>query len=662
MGFGRSWSGSSHRLTLLLAGVLLIPALTLVGLGLALLQQDRELSAQRAAERREAAVAGVARALEESVAATEDLLSAGSIPEGALRITVTPAGIRADPRGRALWTPVLTDSTEADSQPFAEAERLEFRGSEQKASLLYEQMAGSPRESVRAGALLRLARVYRRTRQVPAALGTYRRLAVIDAVSIDGTPASLLARRERCRLLAEAGRREQLKQEAAALRHDLASGRWTLDHIAWLLAAEDVGRLEGSPLKPTPEQQAFAELQEWLWQEVQRAGVAGFPSSGRRAVYAGDMVITLLWRGASDRVEALAVAPSLVGSWAERASAAVRQVDARLSLTDSSGHILFGSSTSSRQGTVRRTSDETRLPWTLTLTPGDGVREPEELRVRRQLLSAGLVAVVMLLGTGSFLLWRLVQRELAVARLQTDFVSAVSHEFRTPLTSLGHFTELLQEGDEPSPSERQAFYSALARNTKRLRRLVESLLDFARMEAGRRPYDLRTMDAGSLAAQVVEEFRKEAEPHGFTVNLDVAAPAVHWVEADPAALTHALWNLLDNATKYSGDARTVWVTVKSLPQGTAISVRDEGAGIPPREQKQIFRKFVRGEQARRLRVEGTGIGLAIVSHIVRAHGGKVTVESAPGRGSTFTIILPKGRNQEPGVGSQGPDAAPIPES
>jgi two-component system phosphate regulon sensor histidine kinase PhoR len=163
------------------------------------------------------------------------------------------------------------------------------------------------------------------------------------------------------------------------------------------------------------------------------------------------------------------------------------------------------------------------------------------------------------------------------------------------------------------------------------------------MEAGRRPYDLHTLDAGSLAAEVVGEFRKEAEPHGFTINLDVAGAADHRVEADASALTHALWNLLDNAVKYSGDARTVWVSVKSLPEGTAISVRDEGVGIPPREQKEVFHKFVRGEQARRLGVEGTGIGLAIVSHIVRAHGGKLTVESSPGEGSVFTIELPKSR-------------------
>ena len=364
MRFGRAWSGSSRRLTLLFAGVLLIPALTLVGLGLALLKQDRELSAQRAAERRQTAADRVARALEESLAAAEGLLSAGTIPEGALRITVSAAGIRTDPPGCALWTPAPMGSAEVNPRPFAEAELLEFRGSAEKAALLYAQMAGSLRESVRAGALLRLARVCRRAGRIPAALDAYRRLAVIDAVTIDGTPASLLASRERCRLLAAAGRREELKREAAGLRHDLASGRWTLDRVAWLLAAGDVAQLDGSLLTPTPEQQAFSEVVDWVWQEWQRAGVAAFPPSGRRAVPAGDLVITLLWRSASDRVEALAVAPSLVRGWAERASAPARQVDARLSLTDGSGHILFGTSRSPGRefpgGSRRRSSRSSR--------------------------------------------------------------------------------------------------------------------------------------------------------------------------------------------------------------------------------------------------------------------------------------------------------------
>lgn len=114
------------------------------------------------------------------------------------------------------------------------------------------------------------------------------------------------------------------------------------------------------------------------------------------------------------------------------------------------------------------------------------------------------------------------------------------------------------------------------------------------------------------------------------------------IAADVDALGHALWNMLDNAVKYSGDSRTVRVSVKRRSENVVIAVRDEGFGIPASEQKEIFRKFVRGEQARRLGIQGTGIGLAMASHIVTAHHGKIELESAVGKGSVFAIVLPRG--------------------
>jgi signal transduction histidine kinase len=232
------------------------------------------------------------------------------------------------------------------------------------------------------------------------------------------------------------------------------------------------------------------------------------------------------------------------------------------------------------------------------------------------------------------------QRELAVARLQTDFVSAVSHEFRTPLTSLRHVTELLEENDDVPRERRKAFYEALGRNTERLHRLVESLLDFARMESGRRAYDLRPVDAGALTSEVVAAFQKEVAPRGFTIDLEIERTANVQTRADASSLTNALWNLLDNAVKYSPDRRLIRVSVHRHLAGVAMSVRDEGLGIPAHERKDIFFRFVRGEKASRLGIKGTGLGLAMVSHIVHAHGGTIELESEEGVGSTFTIALP----------------------
>ena len=274
------------------------------------------------------------------------------------------------------------------------------------------------------------------------------------------------------------------------------------------------------------------------------------------------------------------------------------------------------------------------------LNPSDPPRPMQEFGARRQLLMWGLAAIVLLLAGGSYLLWRVIQQELAVARLQTNFVSAVSHEFRTPLASLRHVTELLEEDDELPRERRKSFYDVLGRNTDRLHRLVESLLDFARMEEGRKPYDPQPVNAAALAERVVADFKKDDRAEGVAIEFDAAEAAAIDVHADSASLAHALWNLLDNAVKYSSGERTIRVLVERHPAGVAISVRDAGLGIPRREQKEIFRKFVRGETARRLGIKGTGLGLAMVAHIVRAHGGAIELESEEGAGSTFRLVLP----------------------
>ena len=140
---------------------------------------------------------------------------------------------------------------------------------------------------------------------------------------------------------------------------------------------------------------------------------------------------------------------------------------------------------------VQRSAADTGLPWTLIVTAGDGQQEPPEFAARRRNLAAGLAALLILITAGSYFVLRAVNRELAVARLQSDFVSAVSHEFRTPLTTLRQFNELLAEEDGPTPEKRHRFYQAQTRATERLHRFVESLLDFGRMEAGRHPYQFR---------------------------------------------------------------------------------------------------------------------------------------------------------------------------
>jgi len=253
-----------------------------------------------------------------------------------------------------------------------------------------------------------------------------------------------------------------------------------------------------------------------------------------------------------------------------------------------------------------------------------------------------LTGLALLLGVvlaGAVVVARGVSHELGVARLQSDFVSAVSHEFRTPLTSLQQFTSILNEDDEPPPDKRRAFYQAQARAVNRLQHLVESLLDFGRMEAGAYPYRTERVPVGPFVSGLVEAFRRDGTPEGFVVECAVDSASGD-IMADREALGRAIRNLLENAVKYSGDGRRIDVHAARRGRAVTIGVRDEGLGIPPAEQQRVFTKFVRGTASRTYGINGTGLGLAMAREIVRAHGGDIAVESIVGSGSTFTVTLP----------------------
>ena len=166
------------------------------------------------------------------------------------------------------------------------------------------------------------------------------------------------------------------------------------------------------------------------------------------------------------------------------------------------------------------------------------------------------------------------------------------------------------------------------------------LLDFARMESGRKSYQREPLDAGVLLTRIVTDFTADAAPRGVSVRLHLDAAPASTVLADAASLTTSIWNLLDNAVKYSVDGGDIDVSLSRRDDMVTIAVRDRGIGIPADEQPQIFERFVRGRQASTLGIKGTGLGLAMVSHVVRAHNGTIELNSSEGAGSTFTIVLP----------------------
>jgi signal transduction histidine kinase len=269
----------------------------------------------------------------------------------------------------------------------------------------------------------------------------------------------------------------------------------------------------------------------------------------------------------------------------------------------------------------------------------DPQAELAQERNRRSLLLLAFALLLTFVLVGSYLIARAVTRELEVARLQSDFVAAVSHEFRTPLASLRQLSEMLSDGRVPSETRRQEYYEGLCRASERLYRLVESLLNFGRMQAGVLQYRFELLETGSFFRGLVEEFAQEIRESGYQVEITQQSDLPP-LRADREALARALWNLLENAVKYSPESKTVWAKATWENGRVAMSVSDKGLGIAPHEQKKIFNKFFRGASAEIAEAKGTGLGLTMVEHIVAGHGGRVHVDSEPGVGSTFTILLP----------------------
>lgn|GEM_PF-358900 len=253
------------------------------------------------------------------------------------------------------------------------------------------------------------------------------------------------------------------------------------------------------------------------------------------------------------------------------------------------------------------------------------------------LLTVSFVSVVV---TGVVLVLVFVRREANLSMLQADFVSKVSHELRTPLTAIRLFAETIERADADE-TMRQKCSKLLVAESERLSRLIERLLDWGRMEAGRKIYELRRERIEDIIDEAVRAYAPQSALVAGAAFEIVVGDDLPAVMVDRAAIVDALVNLLSNARKYGGDPPVVQLRASRTPKGdVSISIKDNGEGIPSLEQRRIFEKFYRiDDRLSRIR-EGSGLGLAIVKHVARAHRARVLVDSAPGRGSTFALVLP----------------------
>lgn len=253
-----------------------------------------------------------------------------------------------------------------------------------------------------------------------------------------------------------------------------------------------------------------------------------------------------------------------------------------------------------------------------------------------------LIASILVFGL--VLTVRAVAHELELARLKSDFVSTVSHEFKSPLTSIRQLAEMLQQGRVPSEERRRRYYDVLVEQSTRLSSLVTNILDLARIEEGRKEFHFEPVDLGELVRELVATTQHRVGHEGFNVEARIEN-TLPPTSADRDAIGQAISNLIDNAIQYSGDSKRITLYASAADGHVTVAVEDFGVGIPEDELDRVFERFYRGGNELTRTVKGSGLGLTLVNEVVEAHGGTVEVKSEPGRGSTFTIKLPVATEQ-----------------
>ncbi len=599
-----------------------VASAVVAGFGWLLFDRQQALDASRAQTELDAAADTMAAAVRGRVAELGDRLSAWLAGTEAAPPHVDGTVVLARRANRFVVTalgglPFLPEEPPSipPNPAFAAGERLEFQTRNlQAAAEVYRSLARTTDPLVRAGALLRLGRTLRTAGDLRTALQTYGELIALGSLTTDGLPAALVGLDGQRRVLAALADVEGERRIGAQLAAALDSGSWPISRGIATYYRDGLTNI------PKPEAWRIAEVVADAWPDV------GTSRRGQRVLRLDDRGVVLVWRASGEDVVAAA---TLVEAFIQPAVPAA----ASWQFVDPAGRRIAGAEQMPSPHATRLVGSGDGS-WELRLSaapmPGSDGR-------------AGLIvistAALVFIWAATYLMARAITREARVNQLQSDFVAAVSHEFRSPLTTVRQMGEMLEMGRITDEPRRQRYYRAIVVEATRLQRLVEQVLDFRRLDGRDVQYALESIGVAALVELAVGDVQPQALERGTAI--DIRPPADNLtVRADRDAVRLALRNLVENAVKYSPAGSTVTVRWHLEADHAAIDVADKGPGIARHEREAIFRRFVRGTAAKDGRVKGTGVGLAIVHHVASAHGGQIAVQEAAGGGSTFTLLLP----------------------
>lgn len=268
---------------------------------------------------------------------------------------------------------------------------------------------------------------------------------------------------------------------------------------------------------------------------------------------------------------------------------------------------------------------------------GETIEELVQARTSRNLFL--IVGMALLIFAGIWLVFRNIKKEIQLAQIKSDFVSNVSHELRTPLSLISMFAETLEMGRVKSEEKKNEYYSIIHSETSRLSNIVNKVLNFSKMEAGKRVYHFEQTDLNAISEKIFNTYCFHLQNNGFVFNF-TPNKEISQIQVDPGAISEAIINLIDNAVKYSENNKIINLRTGLENGFVFVEVEDKGIGISESDQKKIFDKFFRVSTGYVHNTKGTGLGLSLVKQIIEAHKGKIKLTSSPGKGSCFRLLFP----------------------